>query len=78
MNISKIIDFPPRDIEGDRAREMYKTNERVLEFVDLMRGGVKFPPIEITEDGVLIDGMHRLAAYKLLGKKDIEVEYEIN
>jgi len=74
MKINKIIDF--KDEEGDIAREMYKTNERVLKFVKLMKKGIKFPPITISESNFLLDGMHRLTAYKLLGKKDIEVEYE--
>lgn len=75
LPIDSIVDFPRGDTEGDLAREQYKTNSRVLAYVKLMRNGARFPPIEITRSGHLLDGIHRLTAYKLLGRKFIEVVY---
>jgi len=75
IKVKDIIDFPEGDSEGDIAREGYKTNEHVLEIVELMKKGVKFPSIEIHNNNILVDGIHRLTAYKLLRIKEIEVVY---
>lgn len=48
----------------------------VKEYVEDMKRGDKFPPIEIAYDGTdywLVDGFHRLAAAVELGRRDIEV-----
>lgn len=74
--ISKVIDFPKGDKEGNIARELYKTNEHVLQFVSLLKRGILFPPIVLNKNNYLSDGMHRLTAYKLLGKRKIEFIYE--
>ncbi len=73
--VKNIIDFPKGDLEGNIAREKYKTCDHVLEFVELMKNGVKFPPLEISKNNFLLDGMHRLTAYKLLGIKEIDIFY---
>lgn len=74
--IEFIKDFGENDEEGVIAREEYKSSRKVLKYLDLMRKGVKFPPISILKNGSLMDGMHRLTAYRLLGTKRLEVEIE--
>lgn len=69
-----VIDFTDNDEEGIIAREQYKTNNHVLEFVELLRSGYVFPPIEITKNNILIDGMHRLMAHRILNIENIDVE----
>jgi len=40
-----------------------------------IRRGEKMPPILVSKTGFLQDGRHRLAAYKMLGFKEVAVEY---
>jgi hypothetical protein len=43
----------------------------VQEFVSQLRKGTKLPPIVLDGKGNVVDGFHRLAAYRSLGKKEI-------
>jgi ParB-like chromosome segregation protein Spo0J len=56
-------------------------NPSVLELVDFLRGGGKIPPIklQLSSDGgyKLKDGRHRVAAFKLLGIREIEAKFSI-
>jgi hypothetical protein len=48
---------------------------QVLEIARAIKKGDKMPPILVNPSGYLQDGRHRLAAYKLLGIKEVEVEW---
>lgn len=48
--------------------------ERVKEFAELLKEGVKFDPIKVTKESVVLDGIHRLKAHELAGLDEIEVE----
>lgn len=49
--------------------------QTVFEFVDLLRSGTVFPPVEVFKEGEslwLADGNHRLAAARLTGRQTID------
>lgn len=54
-----------------------------LSLVDFLRGGGTVPPIHVEKvpwpNGVwkILDGRHRVLAYKLLGRSEIDVRYGI-
>lgn len=48
---------------------------QVREIAIAIKRGDKIPPILVNRSGYLQDGRHRLAAYKLLGIKEVRVEY---
>ena len=52
--------------------------EKVEEYAEAMESGAEFPPIKVWQkpDGTyqVIDGVHRISAYRKLGKKYIEAE----
>jgi ParB-like chromosome segregation protein Spo0J len=53
-------------------------NPAVLSLVDFLRSGGSVPPIKVQKgnDGfILLDGRHRLAAFKLLGHKTINAKF---
>ena len=52
----------------ENLMEHEKYGETVNAMVEHLRKGGTLPPILIDEDGELIDGRHRLAAYKRMGK----------
>ena len=45
---------------------------RVEEFVQILQGGGKLPPLEITPNNELIEGRHRLQAHTRIGTKKVE------
>lgn len=49
--------------------------DHALYLAGLIEGGVKLPPIQITEDNMVIDGRHRIEAYQL--NDYIEVRCEV-
>jgi len=58
------------------------SRETIKSYVEAIKGGAKFPPIlvqNVTENGqektILLDGYHRLEAYKLAGLEDIEATF---
>lgn len=52
-----------------------------LSLVDFLRGGGTVPPIhvELKAKGTwkILDGRHRVLAYKLLGRSEIDVKYGV-
>ncbi|WP_114679319.1 helix-turn-helix domain-containing protein, partial [Desulfotruncus alcoholivorax] len=58
--------YPRADFDPDTV-ERYR---------EAMTAGAIFPPIAITQDNRLLDGRHRLEAYKLVGTAEIEVKIE--
>jgi ParB-like nuclease domain len=49
--------------------------KQVREIAEAIRRGDNIPPILVNRSGYLQDGRHRLAAYKLLGMQEVDVEY---
>ncbi|WP_034631182.1 helix-turn-helix domain-containing protein [Desulfotruncus alcoholivorax] len=58
--------YPRADFDPDTV-ERYR---------EAMTAGAIFPPIVITQDNRLLDGRHRLEAYKLVGAAEVEVTIE--
>ena len=48
--------------------------ERINEFIELMMGNVKLPPIKVTEDGLILDGIYRFLSACAIGRQEIEAE----
>ena len=70
--MSKIIKVKLSDLKQD-----FYVREKLIEshwflMAELMDAGVKFPPIEITEDNRLIEGRHRVRAAQFLDRETIE------
>lgn len=63
-------------IDGGTQWRKVIDQEMVYHYLDCMKNGDVFPPIETVFDGVthwLVDGFHRYHAYKLLNLKTVEV-----
>ncbi|WP_297456193.1 helix-turn-helix domain-containing protein [Persephonella sp.] len=73
LPINKII-IP----QGLLPRIFGVNEEKVEEYAEAMENGAEFPPIKVWEklDGTyqVIDGVHRISAYRKLGKEYIEAE----
>ena len=54
------------------------SEEDVIKMMNFLKAGGKLPPILISKSGYLIDGRHRLEAYKRLGYNKIPVIKGIN
>jgi ParB-like chromosome segregation protein Spo0J len=52
------------------------SNERVEHFEICLKSGDELPPIELTYEGVLIAGRHRIRAYEKLGHTTVPVVFE--
>jgi hypothetical protein len=66
-------------LDGGTQCRVVIDQSTVYAYRDLMKDDVSFPPIETVFDGVthwLTDGYHRYHALKLLGVKDVEIEYK--
>lgn len=48
--------------------------DHVLVLAGYAENGVKLPPIKITPDRAVVDGRHRIAAYQLLDRDQVEAE----
>lgn len=74
MGIRIERDLPIGSIRMDR----WSIGPATLALVDHLRAGGKVPPIHVMfKDGAfhILDGRHRVTAYKLLGAKTIRVRY---
>jgi len=66
-------------IDGGTQGRLLIDQEMVYQYLDCMKDGDIFPALETVFDGAtywLVDGFHRYHAYKLLGTKQIEVNYK--
>lgn len=64
-------------IDGDTQPREELDQEMVVEYAELMRDGIKFPPVKVFFDGSnywLVDGFHRYFATKSNGSVSIEAE----
>ncbi|MBE3588141.1 MAG: helix-turn-helix domain-containing protein [Thermoanaerobacteraceae bacterium] len=50
--------------------------ETVARYREVLESGVKLPPLVVMPDGRLLDGRHRLEAYRQLGAETVEVVLE--
>lgn len=51
-----------------------ETKQYIKELAEDIKKGADFPPIEIDKYGNIINGEHRIRAFKLAGKKNIPVK----
>jgi hypothetical protein len=66
-------------IDGETQPREELDQEMVAEYAELMRDGIKFPPVKVFFDGSnywLVDGFHRYFATKSNGFVSIETEIE--
>jgi hypothetical protein len=66
-------------IDGGTQGRTVIDQQTVYQYVDCMKDGDVFPPLETVFDGTthwLVDGFHRYHAYKILGAKKVEVQYK--
>lgn len=70
--MSKIIVVKLSDLKKDFYIREKLVEEHWFLMAELMDAGVKFPPIEITEDRNVEEGRHRIRAAEYLGRETIE------
>ena len=73
-----IIDINKIRIDGGTQFRLVIDQPTVYTYLEAMKEGAEFPQMDTTFDGVtywLTDGFHRYHAYKLLGIKEIEINY---
>lgn len=66
-------------IDGDTQSRMVVDQPTVYNYLEHMKEGEEFPRMFVVYDGStywLVDGFHRYHAYKLLGIKEVEVDYK--
>jgi hypothetical protein len=75
----KTVNLNDIRIDGGTQSRVVIDQALVYSYIECMKEGDVFPPIETVFDGVahwLVDGFHRYHAYKLMGLKKTEVEYK--
>ena len=66
-------------IDGGTQSRTVIDQALVYQYIECMKDGDEFPPIETVFDGSthwLVDGFHRYHAYKLMGLKQADVNYK--
>jgi hypothetical protein len=75
----KTVNLNDIRIDGGTQSRVVIDQALVYSYIECMKEGDVFPPIETVFDGVvhwLVDGFHRYHAYKLMGIKKTDVEYK--
>ena len=75
----KTVNLNDIRIDGGTQSRLVIDQTLVYQYIDCMKDGDTFPPIETMFDGSthwLVDGFHRYHAYKLMGLKKTEVVYK--
>jgi hypothetical protein len=75
----KTVNLNDIRIDGGTQSRLVIDQTLVYQYIDCMKDGDIFPPIETMFDGSthwLVDGFHRYHAYKLMGLKKTEVIYK--
>ena len=75
----KTVNLNDIRIDGGTQSRLVIDQTLVYQYIDCMKDGDTFPPIETMFDGSthwLVDGFHRDHAYKLMGLKKTEVVYK--
>ena len=73
LKIRDIKDPALFDAEYELSKVNKPANKKMEILVNLVKEGKPFPPIIVSENNDLRDGTHRLAIYKLLGRKTLKV-----
>jgi len=76
--LNKVLPMSLVELSGS-TQQRPLDESTVNKYVDLMRDGVEFPPVEIIFDGRsywLWDGFHRYRAHQILEKKEIKANVE--
>ena len=66
-------------IDGGTQSRVAIDQPTVYDYLECMKAGDEFPPMITVFDGSthwLVDGYHRYQAYKILGIKEVEVDYK--
>jgi ParB-like chromosome segregation protein Spo0J len=66
-------------IDGGTQCRVVIDQPTVYSYVEHMKDGDEFPPLETVHDGAthwLVDGFHRWHAYKILGVKEVDVKWK--
>jgi hypothetical protein len=66
-------------IDGGTQGRVLIDQPTVYIYIDCMKGGDIFPPMLTMFDGTihwLVDGFHRYHAYKILGMKEVDIDYK--
>jgi len=74
----QMIDINSIRIDGGTQCRVVIDQPTVYTYLEAMKEGAEFPQMDTVFDGVtywLTDGFHRYHAYKLLGIKEIEINY---
>ena len=66
--------FQIKDLQLNLFVRTSLNEDHVLYLAALIEAGVQLPPIKITMDMVVVDGRHRIEAYELNGRDEIEAE----
>jgi hypothetical protein len=74
MTKPKIVTVKIADLKVDLYVRQQLNQDHALELAALLEAGVVLPPIKITSEFVVVDGRHRIEAYKVLGLAEIECE----
>jgi hypothetical protein len=75
----KTVNLNDIRIDGGTQSRSVIDQALVYQYIECMKEGDEFPPIETMFDGVvhwLVDGFHRYHAYKLMGIKQTTVTYK--
>ena len=75
----KTVNLNDVRIDGGTQSRTVIDQALVYQYIECMKDGDEFPPIETVFDGVthwLVDGFHRYHAYKLMGLKKTNVNYK--
>lgn len=71
---AKVVLLAIKDLHSKLFVRVGLNQDHALYLAELMEGGVKFPPIKVTSDLMVIDGRHRIEAYELNNRSHIEAE----
>lgn len=66
-------------IDGGTQSRVVIDQPTVYHYIECAKGGDEFPPLDTVFDGAthwLVDGFHRYHAYKLMGMKQVDVNYK--
>lgn len=72
--MGKIVTKQIEDLKLDLYVRQTLNSERILQLAELMENGIEVEPIQITPDGRVIDGRHRIEAHELLKRTEIVCE----
>ena len=76
----KAVNIDTIRIDGDTQGRVVIDQSVVYEYVEAMKDGSEFPPMDTVFDGAtywLVDGFHRYQAYKIIGVKEVDVSYRV-